>query len=116
MEKLRIRTPTCYPDGDQIDVFLTVRPESTWDGITFLMTDLGETIRWLTMMSWSDHAAANRDAAIAAACTRLGVTRNGGVLEYTVVTGDLKTQAAWFAQSCRAIAVLGLDIFRNNNE
>ena len=48
-EYLRIRTPYLYPDGDVIDLFIK------WDERHFTVTDLGETLRWLSMqmVSWS---------------------------------------------------------------
>ena len=42
-EYLRIRTPYLYPDGDVIDLFIK------WDERHFTVTDLGETLRWLSM-------------------------------------------------------------------
>ncbi|GBF80953.1 DUF1828 domain-containing protein [Aphanothece sacrum] len=44
---VRIRTPYLYPDGDFIDLYLKQKEEG------YILTDLGETIRWLKMQSIS---------------------------------------------------------------
>lgn len=45
---VRIRTPYLYPDGDYIDLYLKQKKEE------YILTDLGETIRWLNMQNVSD--------------------------------------------------------------
>jgi hypothetical protein len=44
-EYIRIETPFLYPDGDIIDVFSQERDDHR------LLTDLGETQRWLKMQT-----------------------------------------------------------------
>lgn len=47
---VRLRTPYLYPDGDGIDLFIRLGPEGTG-----MVTDLGETVRWLRMQASSEH-------------------------------------------------------------
>ena len=42
---VRIRTPDVYPDGEVIDLFLNEQSQ--------VLTDLGETLRWLDMQTLS---------------------------------------------------------------
>lgn len=42
---VRIRTPDVYPDGEVIDLFLNEQSK--------VLTDLGETLRWLDMQTLS---------------------------------------------------------------
>ena len=54
----RIRTPYLYPDGDVIDLFYKV---SQGRGI---ITDLGETIRWLLSQTVTDYLSKKQEQAI----------------------------------------------------
>lgn len=44
---VRIRTPYLYPDGDFIDLYLKKKEDD------YILTDLGETLRWLRMQTVS---------------------------------------------------------------
>jgi Domain of unknown function DUF1828 len=44
-ERTRIRTPFLYPDGDLVDLFLQDQ------GAVMVLSDLGETLRWLRMQT-----------------------------------------------------------------
>jgi len=44
---VRVRTPFLFPDGDVIDLF------AKQQGELVSLTDLGETVRWLRMQSFS---------------------------------------------------------------
>jgi cell division septal protein FtsQ len=44
-ESIRIQTPFLYPDGDIIDLFYKDEDK------TAILTDLGETLRWLKMQT-----------------------------------------------------------------
>jgi hypothetical protein len=44
---VRIRTPYLYPDGDFIDLYLKKKEDG------YILTDLGETLRWLRMQTVS---------------------------------------------------------------
>ena len=54
----RIRTPYLYPDGDVIDLFYKI---SQGRGI---ITDLGETIRWLLSQTVTDYLSKKQEQAI----------------------------------------------------
>ncbi len=47
-EFIMVKTPYLYPDGDVIDIFVKYKDSG------FILTDLGETIRWLLTNSISD--------------------------------------------------------------
>ncbi len=73
-EYLRIRTPYLYPDGDNIDLFC-----KTEDDIT-LVSDLGETTRWLRMQTVSPRRSPKQNALIEDVCTNHGVQFHKGML------------------------------------
>jgi len=56
---VRIRTPLLYPDGDIIDIFLQEA------GNQLILTDLGETLRWLRMQTISVRRSKKQDQMIA---------------------------------------------------
>jgi hypothetical protein len=66
-EYIRIRTPYLYPDGDMIDIFCKPQGEVT------LVTDLGETSRWLRMQTVSPRRSPKQKALIDDACLTHGV-------------------------------------------
>lgn len=70
----RIRTPYLYPDGDNIDVFC--KPQ----GSLTLVTDLGETTRWLRMQTVSPRRSPKQKALIEDACLTHGVEFYQGML------------------------------------
>ncbi len=72
--QLRIRTPYLYPDGDYIDLF--VKPE----GDTLLVSDLGETVRWLRMQSIAPRRSPKQGQMIEDACLTHGVEFYRGML------------------------------------
>jgi len=53
-----IRTPYLYPDGDIIDLFYKTQGEQQ------VLTDLGETLRWLITQSATQHLSKKQDQAI----------------------------------------------------
>ncbi len=71
---LRIRTPFLYPDGDVVDVFF----HSDRDIAEF--TDLGETMRWLHMQTYSTRRSAKQSALIHDVCQNQGVEFYRGAL------------------------------------
>jgi hypothetical protein len=58
----RIQTPFLYPDGDVIDIFYKE------DGETAILTDLGETLRWLRMPSIAQRRSPRQRQLIADIC------------------------------------------------
>jgi len=70
----RIRTPYLYPDGDNIDVFCKPQGDVT------LVTDLGETARWLRMQTVSPRRSPKQKTLIEDACLTHGVEFYKGML------------------------------------
>lgn len=66
-EYLRVRTPYLYPDGDNIDLYLREQ------GSVTVVTDLGETSRWLRMQSTSPRRSPKQEALVRDACLTHGV-------------------------------------------
>jgi len=63
-----VRTPIRYPDGDTIELF--VRQQ----GRGFMLTDYGETFRWLHMQKLGRGLTDNENESIMSICRGLGVT------------------------------------------
>jgi hypothetical protein len=81
-EYQRIRTPYLYPDGDNIDVFCKAQGEVT------LVTDLGETTRWLRMQTVSPRRSPKQKALIEDVCLTHGVEFYKGMLLARCRSGD----------------------------
>ena len=81
-EYQRVRTPYLYPDGDIIDVFCKAQ------GDVVLVTDLGETLRWLRMQSTSPRRSQKQRALIQDVCLTHGVELYKGVLLARSRPGD----------------------------
>lgn len=73
-EYQRVRTPYLYPDGDNIDVFCKTQ------GDLVVVSDLGETTRWLRMQTVSPKRSPKQKALIEDACLTLGVEFYKGTL------------------------------------
>lgn len=73
-EYQRIRTPYLYPDGDNIDVFCKPQGEMT------LVSDLGETARWLRMQTVAPRRSPKQKTLIEDACQTHGVEFYKGML------------------------------------
>lgn len=78
----RIRTPYLYPDGDNIDVFCKAQGDVT------LVTDLGETTRWLRMQTVSPRRSPKQKALIEDACLTHGIELYRGMLLARCRPGD----------------------------
>lgn len=61
-EYTRIRTPYLYSDGDVVDLFLKT------NGETVTLTDLGETVRWLSMQTFARQRSKKQDLLIQGIC------------------------------------------------
>ncbi len=81
-DRVRIRTPFMYPDGDYIDLFA-----STGDDVTTI-SDLGETVRWLRMQTVAPRRTAKQQQLIQDICVTHGVEFFRGMLELRVRTGE----------------------------
>lgn len=81
-EYQRIRTPYLYPDGDIIDVFRKPQEDMT------LITDLGETTRWLRMQTVSPRRSPKQKALIEDACQTHGIEFYKGMLMARCRPGD----------------------------
>ena len=70
----RIRTPYLYPDGDNIDLFCKAQGEIV------MISDLGETTRWLRMQTVSPRRSPKQRAFIEDICQNHGVELYRGML------------------------------------
>jgi hypothetical protein len=73
-EYVRIRTPYLYPDGDNIDLFCKAQ-----NGV-IVVTDLGETTRWLRMQTTSPRRSPKQNALLQDAILNHGVEFYKGML------------------------------------
>lgn len=106
----RIRTPFLYPDGDHIDLFVTEK-----NG-TLIVSDLGETLRWLRSQTLSPKRSPKQNALIADACLTHGIEQYKGVLlarcrsnmtlasvTLRVAQACLRVSDLWFTFRTRAV-------------
>jgi hypothetical protein len=116
-EYQRIRTPYLYPDGDVIDVFC--KPQ----GDTTLITDLGETTRWLRMQTVSPRRSPKQKALIEDACQTHGIEFYKGMLMARCRPGDdlaavvfrvaqaaLRVSDLWFTFRTRSVESLADEV------
>lgn len=112
-EYQRIRTPYLYPDGDNIDVFCKPQGDLT------LVTDLGETSRWLRMQTVSPRRSPKQRALIEDACLTHGVEFYKGMLlarcradeqlasvVFRVAQAALRVSDLWFTFRTRTVESL----------
>lgn len=100
-EYQRIRTPYLYPDGDNIDLFCKPQDE------VVLVSDLGETTRWLRMQTVSPKRSPKQRALIEDACQTHGVEFYKGMLLARCRPGDqLATVAIRVAQAALRVSDL----------
>jgi hypothetical protein len=78
----RIRTPYLYPDGDNIDIFCKTQ------GDVVIVSDLGETTRWLRMQTVSPRRSPKQRALLEDACLTHGVEFYKGMLLARCRPGD----------------------------
>lgn len=106
----RIRTPYLYPDGDNIDVFCKSQGEVT------LITDLGETTRWLRMQTVAPRRSPRQKTLIEDACLTHGVEFYRGMLlarcrqkdqlsavVFRVAQAALRVSDLWFTFRTRSV-------------
>lgn len=110
-EYQRVRTPFLYPDGDNIDLF--TKPAG--DGIT-MVTDLGESLRWLRMQGLAGRRSPKQQALLEDAALTHGVEVYRGMLSARVRTPDeltatilrvahaaIRVSDLWFTFRTRAV-------------
>jgi hypothetical protein len=109
-EYQRIRTPYLYPDGDNIDVYCKSKDD------VMLVSDLGETTRWLRMQSVSPKRSPKQKTMIEDICLTHGVEFYKGMLMARCRPGDqlsavvfrvaqtaLRVSDLWFTFRTRAV-------------
>lgn len=95
----RIRTPFFYPDGDFIDLFI----EEKGDGI--ILTDLGETLRWLSSQGVSEKRSKKQLELIRDVLMGTGVRQHRGGLQVDVSgPADFANAVATLSQAALRIA------------
>ena len=116
-ERLRVRTPYLYPDGDAIDLYFREQ-----EGLISI-SDLGETTRWLHMQSTSLRRSPKQKALIEDICQTHGVEFYKGVLvarcrqesdlaatSLRVAQAALRVSDLWFTFRNRLVQSLADDV------
>lgn len=100
-DHVRIRTPFLYPDGDMIDIF------AKNGGSTVMLTDFGETLRWLRMQTVSSRRSPKQNKLIQDVLLNHGVELFRGMLTVRVHDSeDLASATMRIAQACLRVADL----------
>src|ERR1041385_3865792 len=106
---LRLSTPFRYPDGSQIDVFLS-EPLQSQLMYDFVLSDKGNTTAYLLDLNVRFWTTKRRKQAIDDVCEALGITLRGGQLEIALKASELATQlpnsVVRLAQACVRMADL----------
>lgn len=113
----RIRTPFLYPDGDVIDLFIQERDDS------IVITDLGETLRWLRSQTISPRRTPNQNKLISDICLNHNIQFvRGTLVAYAasqtdlsavlmrVAQGALRVADIWFTTRTRLIESVSADV------
>lgn len=98
---IRIRTPYLYPDGDIVDLFCR------FDDGGGIVTDLGETIRWLRMQTTASRRSPRQQALIEDICLTHGIEFFKGMLRVGY-TNELELAGAVFRLSQAVLRVSDL--------
>jgi len=121
----RVRTPFLYPDGDNIDLFVNEK-----DGV-YVVSDLGETLRWLRSQTLSTKRTPKQNALIADVCLTHGIEQFKGMLLARCRHGDalapvvlrvaqacLRVSDLWFTFRTRAVEAVADEVsdFLNERE
>ncbi|MBK5940045.1 DUF1828 domain-containing protein [Halochromatium roseum] len=97
----RIRTPFLYPDGDNIDLFITEKHGG------LIVSDLGETLRWLRSQTLSPKRTPKQNAMIADVCLTHGIEQYKGTLLARCRSGmTLAAVTLRVAQACLRVSDL----------
>lgn len=106
---IRIRTPFLYPDGDIIDIFA----QESEDRV--ILTDLGETLRWLKMQTVTMKRSKKQNTMIADVCMNHNVELYRGMLLVRIKEiNDLGLQVMRIAQAALRVSDLWFT-FRNQS-
>jgi hypothetical protein len=73
-DAVRIRTPFLYPDGDIIDIFYKTQADRQ------ILTDFGETLRWLEMQTYSQYLSKRQEVALRDICLTHSIENYEGML------------------------------------
>lgn len=99
--RTRVRTPFLFPDGDGVDVYVSMRGQS------LLVSDLGETLRWLRMQMVADRRTQRQQVLVRDVCLTHGLELFRGMLLARCDHGeDLAATVLRMAQGCVRIADL----------
>ena len=90
----RIRTPFLYPDGDIIDIFYQDQ------GDIATLTDLGETMRWLSMQTVTQQKSPKQRQLIADICLTHNVEIHRGMLMVRVRRSENLAAAVMRLSQC----------------
>lgn len=97
----RIRTPYLYPDGEVIDLFYKTSQDRP------ILTDLGETLRWLRSQVVSEFLAKKQEQAIQDIVLTHGVEQYRGALLVRVTEGEaIAAAVTGLAQAAIAVSNL----------
>jgi hypothetical protein len=100
---LRLQTRLLYPDGSNIDVFLSPEPSR------LQMSDLGNTMTWLSHLGIRPWQTLRRNEQVDEMLRGLGVELDGGELIPSVLPGEHESIAMIrVAQACTRLADLYL--------
>ena len=97
-ERVQIRTPFTYPDGDLIDLYWRDTPQGQ------VVSDLGDTCGWLFINGAHQKLMEKQNQAYDDACSTYGVERRDGILRAYVVDGKLADSVVRLAQAITAIS------------
>jgi hypothetical protein len=98
---IRLRTPYLYPDGDGIDLFVRM---GTNAGV---VSDLGETVRWLRMQATSERRTKKQREIIQDVALTHGVVFSNGLLRVDFKdTTEMAAAVTRLAQACVRVSDL----------
>ena len=97
-ERVQIRTPFTYPDGDLIDLYWRDTPQGQ------VVSDLGDTCGWLFVNGAHDNLTAKQNQAYDDACSTYGVERRDGLLLTYVVDGKLADAVVRLVQAITVVS------------
>ena len=98
---VQIRTPYLYPDGDIIDLFYKEQESGE-----ILLTDFGETTRWLRMQSFAKKRSQKQNKLIDDICQTLGIELFRGMLLVRAKPETLADDLTRLAQASIRVADL----------
>lgn len=102
---LRLATAFSYPEGSQIDVFLSEKSDLL--GGQYVLTDLGQTMAWLLDLHVKPWTTKKRQQILADICDSLGVQNENGELRIELGADELKnlpSAIVRLSQACIRVA------------